>query len=434
DRPMAVLRFDPDQVGSTNNVNQNGNEAVIDITKTFADVGINDGVAYIEATVDDSELVVNDANDETLTGGSEPLPSGTPDTGETNFLEKTQGDANTTFTSLKVVMNDGTEYTLKDGSPIDFREQDTSDPLGSFTPEHGDTHVESNGAISLVDSDGNDAPTGGSGDFSQLSGQNLMFSSAAGWNTGSNTRLIDSSGDTTDDEGDGLFTVDSAICFARGTRIKTDRGAVPVEDLAVGDLVEILDNGLQPIRWVRSDRQPLEEAAVDAKPVQIKAGALGPGLPSEDLIVSAQHRILVGGAGQFDAVFDSEALAPAKSLTGAPGIRHMKGKQDITWVHFACDRHEVVIANGCQSESLLLGPMALTTLAAAERRAVTDLFGPAPVPGAALNGPPARDCLKVGVARRRIAAHRKANTSLTASVLQTAGQGGAAQDMTTASL
>ncbi|WP_412509419.1 Hint domain-containing protein [Roseovarius sp. SYSU LYC5161] len=355
-----------------------------------------------------------------------------PDTGELNFLDKNSTVFTTTvIESLTITMGNGTVFENENDDRV-FAEQDISDPADSFTPNMGDTFAKTNGSINFLEQGTNNEPNvQGPGSFEDLNDQSLIFSNAGGWTAGTTeTRDIDSSGVYDDDAGDGLFTV----CFARGMRIKTDRGAVPVEDLAVGDLVETVDNGLQPIRWVRRDRQPLEEAAVDAKPVQIKAGALGPGLPSEDLIVSAQHRILVGGAGQFDAVFDSEALAPAKSLTGAPGIRHMKGKQDITWVHFACDRHEVVIANGCQSESLLLGPMALTTLAAAERRAVTDLFGPAPVPGAALNGPPARDCLKVGVARRRIAEHRKANTSLTASVLQTAGQGGAAQDMTTASL
>jgi hypothetical protein len=192
-------------------------------------------------------------------------------------------------------------------------------------------------------------------------------------------------------------------CYAPGTMIDTPDGPQAVETLKVGDLVMTLDHGPQPIRWVHSGDQPLEAAEVDAKPVLIAAGALGPGLPAQDLIVSPQHRILVGGHRQLQGRFKTEAFAPAKSLTRLPGIRHMKGKTTITWIHFACDRHEIVTANGCLSESLLLGPMVVKGLTAAERQAVIDIFGPAPTPDAALNGPPALECLKVGVARRQLA-------------------------------
>ncbi|NNF24162.1 MAG: hypothetical protein HKN63_05065 [Rhodobacteraceae bacterium] len=135
----------------------------------------------------------------------------------------------------------------------------------------------------------------------------------------------------------------------------------------------------------------------------IQAGALGAGRPASDLIVSPQHRILVGGGGQLTQYFESEAFAPAKALTGLPGTRHMKGTSEITWVHFACDRHEVVIANGCYSESLLLGPMVLNGLARTERQELFDIFEAAACTGGAMNGLAARSCLKVAEVRRDLA-------------------------------
>ena len=167
-------------------------------------------------------------------------------------------------------------------------------------------------------------------------------------------------------------------------------------------------------RWVRSSLHPLEEAEVDDKPVLIQAGALGAGRPAQDLIVSPQHRILVGGDGQLLKYFDSEAFAPAKALTKLAGIRHMKGKAKMTWIHFACDRHEVVMANGCLSESLLLGPMVLKMLTRDERRALTGIFGAAVGASIALNGPAARTCLKVAEVQRQIANSASSNRSLTA--------------------
>ena len=83
---------------------------------------------------------------------------------------------------------------------------------------------------------------------------------------------------------------------------------------------------------------PLEEVDPDADPVLVDAGALRNRRPAQDLIVSLQHRMFVLGGGQFDGWFGTEAFAPTKSLTAVPGVRHIKGKTQITWIHFAWDR------------------------------------------------------------------------------------------------
>lgn len=189
-------------------------------------------------------------------------------------------------------------------------------------------------------------------------------------------------------------------CYAPGTMIDTPDGPRAVETLRPGDLVLTLDHGPQPIRWLRSGDHPLVEVEVDGKPVLIAAGALGDDLPAQDLIVSPQHRILVGGGGQLTDYFDAEVLAPAKALTSLPGIRHMKGKSKITYIHFACDRHEVVTANGCLSEALLLGPMVVSAVTTRERQTLARIFGTAVLPEMALNGPPSRECLAVGTVQR----------------------------------
>jgi len=137
--------------------------------------------------------------------------------------------------------------------------------------------------------------------------------------------------------------------------------------------------------------------------ILIGAGAFGPGILQRDLVVSPQHRILVGGLGQLEGVFDGQVFAPAKALVGLPRIRAMKGKARITWMHFALERHSVVRAGGCYSESLLLGPMVVNGLSGMQRRALDAVFGRA-APGEALNGPAARECLAVGVVAENIRA------------------------------
>ena len=204
------------------------------------------------------------------------------------------------------------------------------------------------------------------------------------------------------------------VCYGPGTLIDTPDGLRAVERLQVGELVETLDHGPQVIRWIRIDEQDLKAVERESRPVLIAAGALGAGLPAQDLIVSPQHRIFVGAGGQLQDRFGTEAFVPAKSLTSLPGIRHMMGKQQITWIHFACDAHEIVFANSCMSESLLLGPTVLKGLTGAEQLALTDIFGGGPTPGGSLNGPPVRDCLTMGEVKRQLKkSHKEKKRRLT---------------------
>jgi hypothetical protein len=264
----------------------------------------------------------------------------------------------------------------------------------------GFVDIRDNSAIALVDD---------TGTVIQFLGFKTAVTASEGPANGQTSDLtgdISSGGHSVETSDGGATYADTATpnagtipCYAPGTLIDTPDGPCAVETLKVGDLVITLDHGPQAIRWVHSGHQPLEAVDVDAKPVLIAAGALGHKLPGQDLIVSPQHRMLVGGHRQLQGQFKNEALVPAKSLTKLKGIRHMRGKPKITWIHFACDRHEIVFANGCLSESLLLGPMVVNGLTAAAQQEVNDIFGPAPTPGAALNGPPALECLKVGAAQ-----------------------------------
>lgn len=267
----------------------------------------------------------------------------------------------------------------------------------------GFTNINMNDAVALVDD------TGSVLQFVSFAGSTVTASGGPA-DGATSTEIGTATGSKSlqsDDGGSSYYTQSSpnkgtVPCYAAGTLIDTPNGQRSVETLKIGDLVQTLDHGPQPIRWIRSGEHPLQDAEADAKPVLIKAGALGPERPSHDLIVSPQHRILVGGARQLTQISFEEAFAPAKSLTSLRGIRHMNGKSQITWVHFAFDRHEIVTANGCLSESLLLGPMVLNGLTSTERQALNDIFGAAPASDAALNGPAARECLKVGAVRRKL--------------------------------
>ena len=195
-------------------------------------------------------------------------------------------------------------------------------------------------------------------------------------------------------------------CFATGTLIETVQGLRPVEKLRTGDIVPTFDGAPRPIKWIHSTPQ---DCSHGPKPILIKAGALGPGRPTRDLIISAQHRILVGVPGQLHWVFPHAALVPAKALVDLPGIRQMRGRKTIRWHHFALEPHGVVLSNGCATEALLVGKMLLNGLHHFEKAVLRQSFSPETWRQSFWNGEPAYPCLTVGEARKIVnCARRKA--------------------------
>ncbi len=164
-------------------------------------------------------------------------------------------------------------------------------------------------------------------------------------------------------------------CFTPGTLIATPRGEIPVEQLRAGDRVITRDNGLQVIRWIgsRSLTRADLSAAPHLKPVLVRQGSLGNGLPERDMLVSPNHRLLVANdrtALYFD---EHEVLVAAKHLIGGKAVQSIDS-MGTTYVHFMCDRHEVVLSNGAWTESFQPGDMTLKGMGNAQRGEIFDLF------------------------------------------------------------
>ncbi len=173
-------------------------------------------------------------------------------------------------------------------------------------------------------------------------------------------------------------------CFAAGTRIATPRGDRPVERLMPGDLVLTVDDGPQPLRWVGLRRLSAADVAADPAlcPVRIAAGALGPGLPRRDLVVSQQHRMLVASPiGTRIGRGAGEVLVAARHLAGLPGIAVQTDPAPVTYVHFLCDAHQIVRAEGAATESLLPGQQALRMMHRAARQEIAAIFPGVAIPG-----------------------------------------------------
>lgn len=190
-------------------------------------------------------------------------------------------------------------------------------------------------------------------------------------------------------------------CFAAGTLIATPTGPYPVEDLRPGDLVVTLDCGPMPVRVLRHHVSRRRHQSEQDVPVLIGAGAFGSGCPERDLVVSPQHRVLVGAVGQLAGSLDGEWLVPAKALCKLPRVRRKAEQRRVLWYHFALDTHALVSAEGCWTESLLLGRMVMPGLTGLQRQLLQFHFRDQSRQ-AALNGPPARPLLSVSEAAKKL--------------------------------
>ncbi|WP_052265300.1 Hint domain-containing protein [Ruegeria sp. ANG-R] len=175
---------------------------------------------------------------------------------------------------------------------------------------------------------------------------------------------------------DDIDVTANTVCFAAGTLIDTPIGPVPVETLRPADMVLTADNGSQPIRWINTRKfcKAQLEAATNLKPVIIRANALGKGYPASDLTVSRQHRIMVRSRIAERMFGCPEVLVPAVKLLDLPGVFVDAEADGVTYVHFLCDNHEVVFANGQPSETLLLGDQACETLGADALEEIRAIF------------------------------------------------------------
>ncbi|MEL6451338.1 MAG: Hint domain-containing protein [Pseudomonadota bacterium] len=164
-------------------------------------------------------------------------------------------------------------------------------------------------------------------------------------------------------------------CFTPGTLIATPMGERRVEDLKAGDRVITRDNGIQEIRWVGHRDMTGQElaSAPHLRPILIRQGALGKGLPERDMLVSPQHRVLISNDKTALYFEESEVLVAAKHLTDMDGI-DMVEVSDTTYIHVMFDHHEVILSDGAWTESFQPGDMTLGAMGDAQRAEILELF------------------------------------------------------------
>lgn len=159
------------------------------------------------------------------------------------------------------------------------------------------------------------------------------------------------------------------ICFTSDTLILTQRGAVPVQELNLGDRLQTKDDGFQPVQWIGQRR--ISGARLYAmpqyRPVRVRAGALGDGEPDTDLLVSPDHRLLLRGNSARLLFNTDEVLVAARDLINNRTILRDFAQREVTYYHLMLESHQIVWANGVETESFHPANAPLDAIEGAQR-------------------------------------------------------------------
>jgi len=136
-------------------------------------------------------------------------------------------------------------------------------------------------------------------------------------------------------------------CFLLGTSIMSPAGAVRIENLRIGDLVNTVRGEAIAVKWIgrhtyRRNGSTWNKSVV---PIRVARFALDRHTPNKDLYLSPGHALLIDGM-----------LIRAKDLVNGTSIAPVPPADldTIEYFHIVFDTHEVIFAEGAPVESCLL--------------------------------------------------------------------------------
>ncbi len=132
-------------------------------------------------------------------------------------------------------------------------------------------------------------------------------------------------------------------CFGEGTLMETDTGQCAVETLQIGDVVQTADGRAVAVKWIGSQTIRKLFSGARAQLVQIRAGALGCGLPTRDLTVTGDHGMVLDGL-----VINASALVNCGSVDWVP-LAEIPDR--FMFYHVETQAHDVILADGTASET-----------------------------------------------------------------------------------
>lgn len=155
------------------------------------------------------------------------------------------------------------------------------------------------------------------------------------------------------------------------------------------------DNGLRRVNWI--GRRTFSRAEigdeVELQPVLVRRDAFGEDNPARDMIVSPHHRFLVGIDTSPLTAGEDEALVAVRHLIDGSRVLPVQ-MLGVSYIHFLCNAHEVVLANGAWTETFHPDDQIMGVLAETQRQEILNLFPEIETMGAARRFPAARPIRK----------------------------------------
>jgi len=148
-------------------------------------------------------------------------------------------------------------------------------------------------------------------------------------------------------------------CILSGTKISTEFGEIPVENLKLGDKVLTISGKMQPINRIdnwQPEREPGQDWRYYAAPIKVCRSAIASNVPQRDLYLSPGHAIYLDGM-----LLRVGGLVNGRSIVRCAQYQANK----LSYFHLELDDHQVILAEFAPIESALgerMTPFASTGL------------------------------------------------------------------------
>ena len=342
-------------------INNGGTATFEGVTQNWTNPSLN--LSLLQGgtlNIDKSNIVLGNVNQGSgagtlnITGGSvvSTASNSTDLSGPINVTGSSFTDNSSLASTTTLTLNDGATATLStsaypaDGSTVVFGTGNNTLVLPNLQYGANKVNVENLKNGDRLGVDGTQVTT------ATLSANNVALATTSGTPIQVKSVTYDSSytdaptGDETQ-----TVTIDSGqgvICFLAGSMIATPNGVVAVENIRRGDEVLTFVNGVthvRPVVWAGMAQATVNPALPDdmaGYPVRILADAIAPGVPYQDLLVTAEHGIFANGK-----------LVPARMLVNGSSIFFDRSITAYAYYHVETAEHSVIMANGMLTESYL---------------------------------------------------------------------------------
>lgn len=159
------------------------------------------------------------------------------------------------------------------------------------------------------------------------------------------------------------------ICFTPDTMILTEHGPMPVQEITPDIKLQTKDNGCQEVLWKGQRRVTGARlyAMPQLAPIRLSQSALDVDIPDQSLLVSPDHRVMVRGPRARMLFNTEEVLVAAKDLVNDAEIYVDRAMREVSYIHLLLPQHEIVFANGVETESFHPASAALATMGEADQ-------------------------------------------------------------------